>query len=393
VSRLGDLVREACPSGVPLRPLGDLLDHEQPGKYLVASKNYNPAYATPVLTAGQSFLLGHTNETEGVYPASPGSPVVIFDDFTTASKWVDFPFKAKSSAMKMLTTRDGDPVTLRFVFHAMQTLPYEPQEHARQWIATYSQFRVPWPPEAVRREIVRALDTFESLGVSLEAELAQRRIQLAHYREQLMRFRDVSDVEWRPMGKIGDIFRGKRFTKADYVVDGGIGCVHYGEIYTEYGTTASATISRIRASLAPKMRFATKGDVVLTDVGETVEDVGKAVAWMGAEDVAIHDHCYVFRSHLNPVFVSYYMQTAKFRTAKDRHIARTKVNTLLPGGLPKILMPVPSAEDQERIVTILDALNALISDTKGGLPTEIAARRRQFEHYRDRLLAFDEAIA
>jgi len=94
VSRLGDLVGDGCPNGVEFRSLGELLNHEQPGKYLVASKSYDPAFSTPVLTAGQSFLLGYTHEENGIYPASPEAPVVIFDDFTTASKWVDFPFKA-----------------------------------------------------------------------------------------------------------------------------------------------------------------------------------------------------------------------------------------------------------------------------------------------------------
>jgi hypothetical protein len=60
------------------------------------SANYDDTFETPVLTAGKMFILGYTDETEGTYPASPESPVVIFDDFTTAFKWVDFPFKAKS---------------------------------------------------------------------------------------------------------------------------------------------------------------------------------------------------------------------------------------------------------------------------------------------------------
>jgi type I restriction enzyme S subunit len=393
VSRYSDLVVGACPDGVQFRPLGDLLAYEQPGRYLVASKDYDPTYSTPVLTAGQSFVLGHTNEADGVYPASPQSPVVIFDDFTTSVQWVDFPFKAKSSAMKMLTSRDADPMSLRFAFYAMQTIGYRPQEHARQWINTYSQFRIPVPPVEVRHEIVRSLEAFQSLIASLTSELAVRRIQYAHYRDTLLSFRGTDDVAWKPMGEIGKIFRGRRFTKADYVEDDGVGCIHYGEIYTHYGTTATGTLSRIRGDLAPKMRFATTGDIVLTDVGETVEDVGKAVAWMGAEDVAIHDHCYVFRSDLNPVFISHYMQTARFRADKNRYIARAKVNTLLPSGLPRILLPMPAAKEQDRIVAILDAFDALINDTRGGIPAEIDARRRQFEHYRDRLLCFDEAVA
>jgi type I restriction enzyme S subunit len=193
------------------------------------------------------------------------------------------------------------------------------------------------------------------------------------------------------MGELGEILRGKRFTKADYVAVGGVGCIHYGEIYTDYGVKATMTVSRVRAELAATLRFARKGDVVLTDVGETVEDVGKAVAWLGDEEVAVHDHCYIVRSTVNPVFLSYYMQTAAYLAAKDRHIARTKVKTLLPDGLKRIPVPVPSPDEQARIVSILDNFDALVNDLSIGLPAELRARRQQYEYYRDRLLSFEEA--
>jgi type I restriction enzyme S subunit len=139
------------------------------------------------------------------------------------------------------------------------------------------------------------------------------------------------------------------------------------------------------------LRFAKPGDVVITDVGETVEDVGKAVAWIGTEEVAIHDHCYAFRHSMNPKFVSYCMQTTSFIAEKAKYVARTKVNTLLMDGFSKIRIPVPSIEEQERIVAILDKFDALVNDLGSGLPAEIKARRQQYEHYRDRLLDFREA--
>jgi type I restriction enzyme S subunit len=139
------------------------------------------------------------------------------------------------------------------------------------------------------------------------------------------------------------------------------------------------------------LRFAKPGDVVITDVGETVEDVGKAVAWIGTEEVAIHDHCYAFRHSMNPKFVSYCMQTTSFIAEKAKYVARTKVNTLLMDGFSKIRIPVPSIEEQERIVAILDKFDALVNDLGSGLHAEIKARRQQYEHYRDRLLDFREA--
>src|SRR5450830_2058806 len=80
------------------KELGQCLDYLQPTKFLVNSTAYDDKYETPVVTAGKTFILGYTNETEGVFD-NP-LPVIIFDDFTTASQYVDFQFKAKSSAMK-----------------------------------------------------------------------------------------------------------------------------------------------------------------------------------------------------------------------------------------------------------------------------------------------------
>jgi type I restriction enzyme S subunit len=192
------------------------------------------------------------------------------------------------------------------------------------------------------------------------------------------------------LSEIGTFIRGRRFTKADFVEDG-VGCIHYGEIYTHYGTSANAVISRVRPEMKPMLRFAKPGDVVVTDVGETVEDVGKAVAWVGTDDVAIHDHCYAFRHSMNPKFVSYCMQTKSFIAEKAKYVARTKVNTLLMDSFSKIRIPVPPLEEQERIVAILDKFDTLVNDISIGLPAEIKARRRQYEHYRDRLLTFREA--
>jgi type I restriction enzyme S subunit len=157
MSRFDDLIGQFCRDGVPFRPLGDLVDYEQPGRYLVASKSYDDAYPTPVLTAGQTFILGHTNETNGIYPAAPDSPVVIFDDFTTAFKWVSFPFKAKSSAMKILTPKADGVASLRYVYYAMQTIDYAPRDHARQWIGTYSQFASRFPRSKSRRRLFESL--------------------------------------------------------------------------------------------------------------------------------------------------------------------------------------------------------------------------------------------
>ncbi|HEB5756390.1 TPA: restriction endonuclease subunit S [Escherichia coli] len=260
-----------------------------------------------------------------------------------------------------------------------------------------SAYKIPIPcpgnPEkslAIQSEIVRILDKFSALT----AELTMRKKQYNYYRDQLLSFKE-GEVEWKTLGEIGEFIRGKRFTKADYVEDGGISVIHYGEIYTRYGVYTTHSLSQVRADMAASLRYAKHGDVVITDVGETVEDVGKAVAWLGDDDIAIHDHCYAFRHSLNPKFISYYMQTDSFISEKAKYVARTKVNTLLINGFSKIMIPVPypkdhekSLKEQARIVAILDKFDTLTNSITEGLPREIELRQKQYEYYRDLLFSF-----
>ena len=254
-------------------------------------------------------------------------------------------------------------------------------------------YRIPVPPLEVQREIVKVLDAFTQLEAELETELKveldARRRQYRHYRDALFALGN-QDVSWTTMSEVGEFFRGRRFTKDDYAPDG-VECIHYGDIYTQYGVAATATVSHVRSDMMPILRFAKRGDVVIAGVGETVEDVGKAVAWLGDGEVAIHDDCFAFRHSLNPKFVSYYFQTTAFHAEKNKFVARAKVKRLSGESLGKLAIPVPPLAEQARIVAILDAFDALVNDLTSGLPAEIAARRRQYAHYRDRLLSFQEA--
>ena len=143
MSKLDELIKELCPNGVESMTFEDVCDSEQPGKYIVENTNYSDEFKTPVLTAGQTFILGYTNEPDGIYQASKSKPVIIFDDFTGAFKWVDFPFKVKSSAMKLLTP--NGKALLRYIFHYMGCLNFSSDEHKRLWIAIYSKFKIPVP--------------------------------------------------------------------------------------------------------------------------------------------------------------------------------------------------------------------------------------------------------
>ncbi|MBQ5470378.1 MAG: restriction endonuclease subunit S, partial [Acetobacter sp.] len=164
MSEFFELVDRLCPNGVEWKPLYELANYEQPSKYIVSNTNYDDAFSTPVLTAGKTFILGYTNDTDGVYLASKKHPVIIFDDFTCAFKWVDFPFKVKSSAIKIITANE-EITLLRYIFHMMGKLAFIPNlsDHQRLWISKYSLFKIPLPPLEVQREVVGILDLFTEL--------------------------------------------------------------------------------------------------------------------------------------------------------------------------------------------------------------------------------------
>ncbi len=382
------MLAELCPDGVEYRPLNEYLSYEQPGKYLVKSTDYSDDCATPVLTAGKTFVLGYTNETYGIYEASPESPVIIFDDFTTAFKWVDFPFKAKSSAMKMLTLLPSCNAEFRYIYYAMQTIKYVAVDHKRHWIAEYSQFEIPVPPLEVQQEIVRILDSFAELEAELEVELEARKKQYAYYRDRLIEG-CRSSVEWLGLGLLGEFERGKRFTKADYRTSG-IPSIHYAEVYTEYELATSRTVSCVREDMAGSLRYASQGDLVIACTGETKEDIAKAIAWEGEGKVAVHDDCSILHvgDKVMPRYLSYCFQTSRFSTEKQGLATRGKNVRISADRLSGIKVPVPSLDEQRRIVSILDKFSALTTSLTDGLPAEIEANRQRYEYYRDKLLDF-----
>ncbi|MCQ2947250.1 restriction endonuclease subunit S [Helicobacter pylori] len=194
--RLKTLLHTLAPKGVEFRKLGEVLEYDQPNQYCVTSKEFDKSYPTPVLTAGKTFILGYTNEKDNIYQASKNAPVIIFDDFTTATQWVDFPFKVKSSAMKILFSKNPT-INIRFIFFYMQTIPYNiGGEHARHWISRYSQLEVPIPPLEIQQEIVKILDQFSALTTDLlagiPAEIKVRKKQYEYYREKLLTFKPLT---------------------------------------------------------------------------------------------------------------------------------------------------------------------------------------------------------
>lgn len=163
--------------------LEELLEYEQPTAYIVSSTDYSDNYKTPVLTAGKSFILGYTNETAGIFDRLP---VIIFDDFTTAIQYVSFPFKVKSSAMKILHI-NKNLVHPKYIFYRMQVIQFDHSTHKRYWIQQYSKIKVKIPPLPEQERIVaRIEELFSELDKAVET-LNTTKQQLAVYRQAVLK--------------------------------------------------------------------------------------------------------------------------------------------------------------------------------------------------------------
>lgn len=245
---------------------------------------------------------------------------------------------------------------------------------------------------AIQSEIVRILDKFTALTAELIAELiaelTMRKKQYNYYRNQLLSFEEGA-APFYPLGQkeVGEFIRGGSFQKKDFTKSG-VGCIHYGQIFTHYGTYANKTKTFVSESLAQKCRKAKTGNLVIATTSENDDDVCKAVAWLGTEDIAVSSDACIYRHNLNPKYVSYFFQTESFQSQKRQYITGTKVRRVNADNLAKILIPVPSQEEQTRIVDILDKFDLLTSSISQGLPREIELRQKQYEYYRDLLFSF-----
>ena len=322
-------------------------------------------------------------------------------------EYYDKPFSHKNEMWSYHSNTDH--IHLKFFYHFLKlNEPYFQQIGSKMQmpqIATpdTDKFLVPIPcPDNPRKsleiqaEIVRILDAFTAHTAELAAELTMRKKQYHYYRDKLLSFRE-GEVDHLPMGQegVGEFIRGGGLQKKDFT-ESGVGCIHYGQIYTHYGAYAHTTKTCVSEEFAKKARKARTGDLVIATTSENDEDVCKAVAWLGKEKIAVSSDACIYRHNLNPKYVSYFFQTEQFQKQKRPYITGTKVRRVNADNLAKILIPAPSPEEQARIVAILDKFDALTHSISEGLPREIELRQKQYEYYRDLLLSFpkpQEAVA
>jgi len=190
------------------------------------------------------------------------------------------------------------------------------------------------------------------------------------------------------MSELGTFIRGNGLQKKDFT-ESGVGCIHYGQIYTYYGNFTDTTKSFVSKEAAKKFRKAQKGDLIIATTSENVDDVCKTVVWLGEEEICISGETYIFKHNQNPKYLAYYLQTPMFYDYKKQHITGTKVIRVHGTKLENFQIPVPPLEEQNRIVSILDKFDTLTTSISEGLPKEIELRKKQYEYYRDLLLTFN----
>lgn len=207
--------------------------------------------------------------------------------------------------------------------------------------------------------------------------------------KKLIEMIQTAPVEWKPLGEVGLLVRGNGLQKKDFT-ESGVPAIHYGQIYTYYGNQTDKTLSFVSPELAEKLKKVDKGDVVITNTSENIEDVGKALLYLGEEQAVTGGHATIFKPSKEIVgkFFVYFTQTEIFDKAKRKFAKGTKVIDVSATDMAKIKIPIPPLETQQKIVKILDKFTEL----EATLEAELALRKRQYRYYRDFLLDFDNQI-
>ena len=393
MNKLEDLIKKLCPNGV---------------KYFLLEQLENEN----IITLGRGNVISKTEikEKPGEYPVYSSSSIgdgeigrygkYMFDDERiTWSIDGGGKFFYRNNLKYSVTNVSGwlkvnkeEVIITKYLYYFLinewknKTYNYTHKAHPS---VIRKEYRIAVPPLEVQREIVYILDNFTLLSAELSAELKARQKQYEYYRDKIFSFNDYKNVEYKKLGDISTIKRGGNFQKKDFI-ENGYPCIHYGQIYTKYGLYTDKVFTYINEKIAKKSKIAKPNSVIMAVTSENIEDVCKCVAWIGSSDIAISGHTAIIEPDINAKYLSYYFHTSMFYKQKLKYVHGTKVIEVTPDKLNDIIAPVVPEEKQEEIVEKLDALDKLCNDILSGIPSEIEARQKQFEYYRDKLLTFKE---
>lgn len=243
---------------------------------------------------------------------------------------------------------------------------------------------IPIPTLSEQQHIVSILDTFTSSIENLKQRIANRRKQYEYYRDKLLDLEGKNPWEIICWGDFCEITKGNGVQKVDFE-ESGKGCIHYGQIYTYYGSYTYTTIKFVSEEVYKNARKASTGDLIMTDTSENVEDICKTVAYLGENDIAVSNHTFIIKHKQNPKFLSFSTQTKDFLNQKGQFVVGAKVSCIKQTHLAQIKIYLPSLKEQSRIVAILDTFEASIQV----LEKQLKLREKQYEYYRNKLLTFN----
>lgn len=335
--------------------LEELLSYEQPGPYIVNSTNYDDSYTIPVLTAGKSFILGYTNESDGVYTKLP---VIIFDDFTTASQYVTFPFKVKSSAMKILSPNQ-ELVNPKFIFYRMQIINFDHGTHKRYWIQEYSKLKVCIPPIDEQNHIVEKIEELLSELDNGVETLKKTKQQLAVYRQAVISSAFCSLDMFVPMTHFFEVTGG--LTKHSHREDMPIKLpylrvanVYFDSLDMHEIKTIGVTPDEIKKTLL------LKDDILFVEGNGSKEQIGRVALWDGSIDNCVHqNHLIKARKRNNliiPKFALYYLMSANGRKQiMDVASSTSGLYTLSTNKIRTLQIPCCDIKTQQACIDYIDS--------------------------------------
>ena len=338
--------------------LGELLQYEQPTAYIVKSTDYNDNYKTPVLTAGKTFILGYTNERQGVYDELP---VIIFDDFTTASQYVNFKFKVKSSAMKILKANTG-LVLPKFVFYRMQIIKFDASTHKRYWIQHYSKIKVKIPPTISEQEhIISCIEElFSQLDASV-AELKTAKERLKVYRQAVLKEAFEGDYPQVQLKEISTAISGYAFKSKLYTSDGKYIVVKIGNVkerHFEFSRDLTRT-NEADETILDKYLLQ-RGDCLITLTGSRGKrDYGFVTMIKDQTNYLLNQRVAAIRFNRKeaiPEFFQYYLASPSYRSAFFRYeTGNVGQGNVGIKALTEPIVILPNIEQQWRIVEEIES--------------------------------------
>ena len=401
MSKLDDLINKLCPNGVEYKTLGEVVEFragwgfpetEQgltEGKYpfyKVGDMNNSEMF----MDTANNYISEDTSKKLKCKPAPKGTIIFpkIGATMNTNKKRILTKESCYDNNVMGIIAKSINDRFLYYFFSQYRLIDFAKGTGAVPSLDTnrLKSLQIPVPPLPVQEEIVRILDTFTSLTAELTAELTARRKQYEYYRDSLLT--RETKVEVKKLGDIATITRGGNFQKKDFV-ESGLPCIHYGQMYTHFGTWTDKTLTFVDKDVFDKSKQAQPNDIVMAVTSENVDDVCKCTAWVGKEPIAVSGHTAIIHHNQNAKYLSYYFQSSVFYKQKVKLAHGTKVIEVTPDKLNDITIPLPSLDVQERIVNVLDNFDSICTDLKIGLPAEIEAGKKQYEYYRDKLLSFE----